>query len=242
MPNHVKNIICIHGDSGQIKRILQEIQNDEIGIGSLDFNKLIPMPQSLNIESGSQTQEGLRLYHSFLDENNIPEEIPDEELQALINQYMKQTEVDPEVFSLGKQAYENIVQYGYPTWYEWSNANWGTKWNAYEFMPYGGNSISFLTAWNGVPQILTVLSEKYPDVSFDYSWADENIGYNVGTATYLKGHVIEENIPTEGSKEAYELSAKIMGVDLAIDYDLYLSEDGTTYMSRSDEEEDSLEV
>lgn len=241
MPNHVKNIICIYGDSEQIKRILQEIQNDEIGIGSLDFNKLIPMPQSLNIESGSRTQEGLQLYHSFLDENNIPEEISDEGLQALITQYVKQTEVDPEVFMLGKQTYENIVHYGYPTWYEWSNANWGTKWNAYEFIPYDvGNSISFLTAWNGVPQILAVLSEKYPDISFGYSWADENIGYNVGMETYLNGNAIDSYMPIGDSKEAYEYAEKIWNFGLTANYGL--SEDGMTNIARSDDEEDSLEV
>ena len=254
MPNHVTNTIRIHANPERIQEILKDIQNDEAGIGSLDFNKLIFKPKSLNIEAGSRTQKGSELYRAFLKEsmelmaynliNNVPKETVNETVEKLIGKYTQLAESDPGLFTLGQQAYNNIVQYGYPTWYEWSNANWGTKWNAYEFRPYGGgDSISFLTAWDSVPNILAALSMKYPDVSFDYSWADENIGYNVGKSTYLDGSVIDSYIPMEGSKEAYELFAEIMGVDLAIDYELYLSEDGTTYTFRECyEEDDSLEV
>ena len=37
-----------------------------------------------------------------------------------------------EVLQLGASYLSNLEKYGYPTWYEWSIATWGTKWNAYD--------------------------------------------------------------------------------------------------------------
>lgn len=50
MPNWVQNNIKFSGDTAEIKKMLEAIKNDEINFGSIDFNKIIPMPESLNIE------------------------------------------------------------------------------------------------------------------------------------------------------------------------------------------------
>ncbi len=47
MPNHVTNIITYEGDRKQIAEMLEAIKNDEFGIGTLDFNKIIPMPADI---------------------------------------------------------------------------------------------------------------------------------------------------------------------------------------------------
>ncbi len=44
MPNHITNIVAVSGDEGRIQTMLKEIQTDEYGVGSVDFNKIIPMP------------------------------------------------------------------------------------------------------------------------------------------------------------------------------------------------------
>ena len=64
MPNHVRNMITFQGDPERIREMLTQIQDDEEGFGSIDFNKLIPMPQELGIESGSRTNEGLKFYNA----------------------------------------------------------------------------------------------------------------------------------------------------------------------------------
>ena len=58
--------------------------------------------------------------------------------------------------------------------------------------------------------------------------ADEDLGFNVGERTYENGNCLYENIPTGGSKEAYELGAEIQGFDLR-DFGLTLTKDGSTY-------------
>lgn len=45
MPNHVQNRITLEGDESAIRRMLEQIQNDEYGLGTIDFEKVIPMPE-----------------------------------------------------------------------------------------------------------------------------------------------------------------------------------------------------
>ena len=66
MPNHVENIITLKGDEKRIREMLEAIKNDDFGLGTLDFNKIIPMPNSLNIEAGSRTDKGLKAYRDLL--------------------------------------------------------------------------------------------------------------------------------------------------------------------------------
>ena len=83
MPNHVRNIIVIEADKAKIAEILNAIKDDEEGVGSIDFNKLIPMPESLNIECGSDTQKGYEMFSNMREKYaklmNILKTAPDSE-------------------------------------------------------------------------------------------------------------------------------------------------------------------
>ena len=223
MPNHITNLISFGDQPEQVAafhQMLRDLRQEDGVYGSIDFNKLIPMPESLNIESGSRTSSGLDAYRRFMNGDKTAADFEKEY---------------PEEWALGKQAYENIQQYGAPTWYEWCNKHWGTKWNAYSCVELGkdDDTLEFYTAWSSVPTILEALSKKYPDQAVSYRWADEDIGSNVGEAVYKNGIIIDSNIPEPGSREAYELASDIMGIELA-DFDLYLSEDKSTYEYHED--------
>lgn len=62
MPNHVRNILKIECDDERRAEILSAIQNDELGPGSIDFNKIIPMPESLDMTSGSVEDHAISAY------------------------------------------------------------------------------------------------------------------------------------------------------------------------------------
>jgi hypothetical protein len=47
VPNHVTSVINLSGDESRIKAMLEQIKNDEVGIGSVDFNKIMPMPDNI---------------------------------------------------------------------------------------------------------------------------------------------------------------------------------------------------
>ena len=67
MPNHVINILSFEGDKAKIRQMLEDIKDDECGLHSVDFNKIIPMPPGLDLEASSRTQAGLAAYKDFID-------------------------------------------------------------------------------------------------------------------------------------------------------------------------------
>lgn len=204
MPNHVTNVVTFGGDPKQIQKMLMEIKDDEAGVGSIDFEKLIPMPKALEIESGSRTWDGLKAYSDFisvyvfdrdpatLDLLNIPKESEEAFLRC-------RTDIDRETWNLGKAAFQNQQRYGASTWYEWHVQNWGTKWNAYDFGG-NGNSLTFLTAWSAPHPILEKLSELYPEIGITHKWADEDIGQNCGCREYCGGEMTGEWYPLDGQE------------------------------------------
>ena len=68
MANNIQLSVTFLCEEARLQEILEFIQCDyagedsEYGIGTIDFNKIVPMPQSLDIESGSKTNEGIQLY------------------------------------------------------------------------------------------------------------------------------------------------------------------------------------
>ena len=77
MPNWVQNNLKLNASDEEMQNILEAIRDDEKGIGSIDFNKITPMPESLKIESGSNTDKGLRMVKAFLE--SLPEDIANQE-------------------------------------------------------------------------------------------------------------------------------------------------------------------
>ena len=66
MPNYVSNLVEFSGDPVAVQNMLIAIKDDQYGLGTIDFNKLIPMPESLMIEAGSRTDKGLKAYRDFI--------------------------------------------------------------------------------------------------------------------------------------------------------------------------------
>lgn len=186
MPNWVTNEVRLHGGESHIRQLLEQIKKDEFGIGTIDFEKIIPMPD--NIFRGA----------------------------------------------LGQKEME---QYGKENWYDWSLANWGTKWNSYgytkgeDYAPKDGETpyLRFCTAWAVPHPILQKLSEMFPDIRIEHEWADEDIGYNCGRHEYYDGERTEEYYP-ESERERYEFAARVRDVDLEADYGLYLNASETGYV------------
>ena len=229
MPNHITNVLEFDCSPDEFKKIAEFLRGSpDRPLGHVDFNTLIPMPPSLDVEAGSRGDTGLMAYREYLRRSFG---LGKEEAKKLEETYRERFSEDPEIWDLGKQYYENIENYGAANWYDWRIRNWGTKWNAYDCAPVDPESgmLSFCTAWSGVPEMVTAISEKFPTVSIRYGWADEDIGRNVGRFTMKDGMVTDHDIPAPDSREAFEMAAEIMDADLS-DWGLTLSKDGTTYV------------
>lgn len=223
MPNHVENIITLKGDEQKIREMLEAIKNDNYGLGTIDFNKIIPMPNSLNIEAGSRTDRGLKVYKEFISQFLFDRKETDvlkisaEELAESEKTFLAQrTDIETDEWDFGKTAWNNIQNYGAPTWYEWSINNWGTKWNAYgyeEDTDYSEmENLWFRTAWSAPHPVIEKLAEMYPEITFEHEWADEDIGANCGRKIYRGGECTEEYYP-ESEKDAIEFACRVWDYD-----------------------------
>jgi hypothetical protein len=227
MPNHITNILRIEASEELTAQIKSEIRSvDEDGeTRHIDFNKILPMPESLNITSGSTTSNGIAILqyragddtairgimgYAWGKEFDTPEDI----IEHMIVKGSANLEE-------AQKALDNERLYGCRDWYGWSTSNWGTKWNAYSTNDTDVDEISFETAWSNPYPVMVALSVKYPEAIINVRFADEDFGHNVGEYSLENGEVIYEDIPEGGSEEALELAADITGYEDYITDRLY---------------------
>lgn len=207
MPNHIQNYLTCKGPAERIREMFEFIESEE---EAFDFNKVIPMPEALNIESGSKTDRGIELHLTALNPQ-IPDYGRDSKMQldafyhlvAMLNstrrfsryrcdltaakraEYTQYTP-ESELLEIGQKAITNFVLYGAPTWYEWCVAHWGTKWGAYSCCDTE-DGFSFQTAWSAPLPVIQRLSELFPELELTLKYADEDIGSNCGKVVFKGG-------------------------------------------------------
>lgn len=225
MPNHVTNILTVEGDHSQVKICMESISTkatNKEGIPEtmhIDFEKIVPMPETLRITSGTSLDNAVALLvnnvehfkkmlnYKWVVEEGITtiEEIKDKVKSGL-------TEKD---FDEARKAIFNIKEYGFKDWYDWSVLNWGTKWNAYDQQKMGFGSIRFDTAWSTPYPVIEKLAKKFPELSFRVIFADEDIGSNCGEYRFYGGVLVEEYQP-QGT-DAVKFAVRIKDFDI-LDY------------------------
>lgn len=188
MPNHITNLVVIGGEPNAVKsfmdKVIVEKSNEFDGTyKTFDFEAIVPMPEELNIESSSSIEE-------FIKTGIVPEFIRPEKRDEFLAQC--------------EQAKQNIKKYGFKDWYDWRIANWGTKWNAYDFKFISEDTFMFNTAWSTPDRIWEAIAKQYPELQFNIKYADEDAGYNAGEIGINSGEV-EHYEPIGGSDEAWSL-------------------------------------
>jgi len=152
MPNHCTNLLsCTSGKT--IGSIIKPYLTDDGK--SIDFNKILPMPEGILKTCYSSSVEEIT-------KERTPEEV--EARQKAHDLLQEQNEKD----------------YGFKSWYDWSVANWDTKWNAYSCytLEDGFNEIDdlsdvgFQTAWSPPINVIRELA-KLTGESLRMSYYDE---------------------------------------------------------------------
>lgn len=246
MPNYVANHLTIHGENAVeiMKSLLTEDSKENDGY-IFDFNKIRPMPKELAIDSGSQTNDALELYLTSLNPNvtyfgnskmkaksfvNLCKRInklsfnrrnyclSEEVIEAKKEKYAEyhKMQID-DLVKLGKQAANNVINYGATDWYGWCCKNWGTKWNACNSQIYD-TDVYFDTAWSDVRQLVKELSRQYPNNIFEYEFAEEQTAYYTGAYMFKNGEEITGADYDDYSKEAYETFFKLWGGESEYEY------------------------
>ena len=240
MPNWVCNHLTIHGENSvEVMRSLLTKNEDNYCGYDFDLNKIRPMPDELNIVSGTITTNCARLYvNAILQETNAFMKYAGLFAQAFQRDfYLTESEqmqlmsdaleyknypskelffkTKADVYAYGKRALDNYAQYGAKDWYDWCRYNWGTKWNACDTQIIDLNTadIYFNTAWSPISDLIGELAKQYPECCFDYQYAEEQAGVYAGYRNYENGEEVSGEDYPEFSKEAYEMFFSMWGME-----------------------------
>lgn len=254
MPNWVKNKVYYYCTDEEEKEFMLDMvkyddrdsEEEVTGIGTMDFNKIIPMSKTLDIEYGSKTDDGISVYLQAVSpytEDFGMEKLTEEKFVELIQMlnrmriYGKFKEKDEykeydrfkrnELLEIGKIAVYNLKAYGFTTWYDWRICNWGTKWNSCDNIKTDEDCFEFSTAWSAPHPIIEKLARIFPKIRFVHYWADEDIGNNCGEREYING---KENYDRQflTAKEETEFALDVWGYE-AEDLNLVFNEETEQY-------------
>lgn len=206
MPNHVTNRLRINGTPEQVKEVRDAIsgvwenERDKDTPRPIDFNKILPMPEGLDVEATLGEVAVAKLELGINDRDTRFTHGRDKRG----NENIRDEVVD--------QIKKNLEDTGYAYWYEWAPKIWGTKWNAYSQQEIEPNLIAFDTAWSCPIPVLTALSAKFPEIEFVCEFADEDIGANQGTLIFHKGELLSRT-EAQGSKNRRMFAYRVKGYD-----------------------------
>lgn len=226
MPNWCENKLVIHGNAEQLEsiksKLLSTTEDNESRL-CVDFNLLIPMPDELNIESGSRGNHAKK----FLE---IPSKTP--LTLPIIEKYIHKAEVEriatkakelkwtvgdfiewlidnPKEqdilglgINLGLQYINNLIKYGYPDWYDWRCNNWGCKWNVSAdtcsvFINDDCIECLFDTPWGPPVNWFTQLCSTFPNIEMTLSYYEPGMYFAGELSADMNGSYTYTEVPEE---------------------------------------------
>lgn len=207
MPNWVRNEVTLSGDAKQIKALKQKVKSKD---NAFDFNKIVPMPEELDIEASDL------LARDFIQhwKDSPMKECVTEVLDQAIQYFLYERECEGEKMTLKDiqnttKMIHNYFKYGYLFWNDWRLEKWGTKWNT-NGADCWKDGFVFDTAWSTPEPAMRTLSELYPDVEIFIKYADEDLGQNCGTYTCVNGCTSADGLTGE---DATKFACELWGYD-----------------------------
>lgn len=210
MPNDFRNRLTLRGKRETLEKVFDSIRTKgAFKDGSdrvFDFEKVVPTPDDLYIESNSGAETVVLLYMrqaGFMFASPY-----DLFVKTELERYEKwDDETKAKMKKLARQYLANIARYEYPNWYSFHLDKWGTKWNSYGANVRKCDSLEYETA-NGYPKpVVEELSRKWPDVEFDLTAADEDIGSYTIKGTFKNG--VFDGVEEHRTPKAFDIALEM---------------------------------
>lgn len=238
MPNHVVNRLTAPA------AIINQYWDGE----RFDFNKIVPQPSELltcSVSGGVTNLAQLAMGQTDLfprqldrdaalrsgDYALLSESLRAGTMQRCLQERDLANKFSDEDFEKFISCLRSIRATGHSSWYEWNNEHWSTKWNSYSCERKSETVIEFQTAWNTPEKIFAAIQENH-ECDFSVSYADEDIGNNVGILSYAGGKLKWSNLG--GTKAGYELAFDLHGGKPSY---YRLTADGSNYEYFDEDEE-----
>lgn len=164
MPNYCRNLIKVV--DGNFQSVTDFMKSEE---RNFDFNKLIPMPQSmlyLKKYNGisRQSELGFKYWSAPYKSDKY----------AFINEIKRWGFDLRETLREGLDRLYAYAESGHWNSLDWARANWGTKWNAFDIdIDKSDKTIFFNTAWNAPIPIYKALAKQFPEHTINVLYYDE---------------------------------------------------------------------
>ena len=172
-------------------------------------------PDTAEIERAKKALEDGRFFTEFFP---CPEELNNNKLSTFGG---------PDADEIDQMRRDMVEKYGYPSWYEWNIANWGTKWDAYDISideDLGRELIvEFDTAW--APPI------GFYDAMYELGFGVDAMYNEFGCA--FCGHYIN------GSDDYYEYNQSGNGIPAEVDECFEIRDTLAEFADDDDAEPDS---
>ena len=199
MPNYCSCLVSFDCSYMLFKEICSYVKSDD---SIFDFNKIIPMPESLNITEGTITDQAIaykvterltipvdQTKLSELISNHHSEDWPRKVVSRVTTWAESATDEEKDkLYAMGKQYVFNKENYGHFTWYGWSIANWGTKWNAEE-VSLKKKTFRFDTAWSPCSPVIRALVKRFPEAHIIFQYSEPGCGF-CGVEEYKDGVLV----------------------------------------------------
>ena len=164
MPNWSTNHTVFIGNAATLDTIEKTVSD-----GEFDFNQLQPRPEVYSVYTApvrTVSDEEFTERYGF----DAPESIDDLiKMHKLRNANVKEGVPEKQFHEIPESVYQLIRKaYAYDDWYDWCNANWGTKWtgcsaHAERHLP-NLLTVDYDTAWSAPMQFFNHLEKTYPDL------------------------------------------------------------------------------
>ncbi len=220
MPNHVTNELTA------AKHVLDAIASEE---SAIDFTKIIPRPAIFDCEPScvvidwariavgevtlatlqAPTPDPLAAFQSG-DYGAASKRIEQSNIIQLMTKGPFPKDFSPTDFDNFISCIKALKEFGYPSWYEWCSANWGTKLNAYTAERVSDTVVTFQTAWSMPGKVIIALANRFPDDTLRIRWADEDFGSNVGDITVAGEIVVSGGVIENNSVAAHKLAMELL--------------------------------
>ncbi|TYG35277.1 hypothetical protein FW755_09325 [Lonepinella koalarum] len=202
MPNWCENKLEIFvSNTEQLQAVKAKLLAlDEDQTQQLDFNLIIPMPESMKINCSSEGERSQILLETFPIQVLTHEHIEKflhgcsvqqrQRIEALafadvwtIADFIQWLSNNPEEqkacnlnLKLGQQYIDNLKQYGCTNWYDWACEYWGTKWNGQLCNIEEFNChiiVHFDTAWTPPEPCFAELCKVFPEYFMVLSYYEQ---------------------------------------------------------------------
>jgi hypothetical protein len=205
MPNHNTTILDISGTDEEVaawfaRHVLRVESKGSVSStirDQFDFETVIPRPASIKATSRPDGPPFIGDLHVELyaqacvhrERDQFPHpgypQVPNVATWGQAKAWLEKEH--PAAVEWGRRSLLAAAETGFRGWYEWSYANWNTKWNSYQYVRRSERLIKFETA-NGVARpVFKALSRMHPTMTFSIVAMDEGDDSEVMVGQYVAG-------------------------------------------------------